>query len=278
MRSTTRTRTRTRTLSAVAALALAFSLAACGGDETPAADQPDPTTSAESEPAESESADGSTAPEEVAGGYDADELLTAMRAAVVEHESAHLTMEMSGQAGMRGEGDVSYAGDSTTMQMMMTMPQLGQGEMEMRLVDGVMYLSMPPMTPAGKFIEIDTDDPTSPFGDLGGITGGDPRSTFDALDAGLEDVTYLGEEEGLHHYSLTVDGKAAAKAQGQDVGPMPDEVTYDLWVDDADRMRRVEMDLGQATMVMTMDDWGKPVRVEAPPARAVMQLPGTATG
>ena len=33
------------------------------------------------------------------------------------------------------------------MQMTMQMPQLGAGSMEMRMIDGVIYMAMPPMTP-----------------------------------------------------------------------------------------------------------------------------------
>jgi hypothetical protein len=281
MRSTART----RVLSALGAAALTLSLAACGGDDTtPASDETSGSpTSAESEPPESESESPEPAesePAEVEGGYDEDELLAAMKAAVEKHESAHLTMEMSDGSGpgMTAEGDVSYAGDSTTMQMQMSMPEMGSDDIEMRLVDGVMYMSMPPMTPAGKFIKIDTNDPNSPFGDLGGVTSGDPLRTFGAFDDGLEDVKYVGRESvsgvDADHYVLTVDGKAAAKAQGQGTGSMPDTVTYDLWLDDEDLMRVVQMDLGQGTMVMTMDNWGAPVKVSAPPRRSVMQMPG----
>ena len=272
----------TRFLSGAAASVLLVSLTACGGDDAPTAEEsPDAgtseVTSAEpSEEMESESAE----PDEVGGGYDEDELLENMKAAIAENESAHVTMEMTGGQQMSGEGDVSYAGDATSMQMTMQMPQLGAGSMEMRMIDGVIYMSVPPMTPEGKFFKIDTNDSDSPFGDLGGVTQGDPLATFDAFDAGLEDVTYVGEEdvdgEQLHHYVLTVDAEKAAKAQGQPVQPgMPETITYDMWIDDDDLMRRIEFDLGAGgSMVMTMSDWGKPVTVEAPPRGAIMKLPG----
>ena len=58
-----------------------------------------------------------------------------------------------------------YTGDSTAMQMEMTLPT---GRALVRLVDGVMYLAMPGMTPEGKYLKLDTNDPNSPFGNLGG--------------------------------------------------------------------------------------------------------------
>jgi LppX_LprAFG lipoprotein len=276
----------TRVLSGVAGSVLLLSMTACGGDEPAAEESSDATsssvTSAEpSEEAESESAD--PAEEEVSGGYDAAELLDNMKAAIADNESAHVTMEMTGGQQMSGEGDVSYAGDETAMQMNMQIPQMGSGTMEMRLIDGVIYMAIPPMTPEGKFFEIDTNDPNSPLGNLGGVTQGDPLATFDAFDAGLEDARYVGEEdvdgEQLDHYVLTVDAKKAAEAQGQPARPgMPDTITYDMWIDDEDLMRRIEFDLGEAAggggRVMTMSDWGAPVTVEAPPRRAILQMPG----
>jgi hypothetical protein len=134
------------------------------------------------------------------------------------------------------------------------------------------------MTPEGKFLEFDTDDPNSPFGDLGGVTQGDPLATFDAFDEGLKDVRYLGPEdvdgEQMDHYVLTVDGKAAAKAQGAPAGSVPRSLTYDLWLDEDDLMRRMEYSMQGGGVTLTMSDWGKPVTVEAPPRGAILQMPG----
>jgi hypothetical protein len=261
-------------------------LSGCGGGTETVADETPATSSGSSQPVESDDEESETAesessaPAEDSGGYDAQELLAAMKAAVAENETSHITMVAGGAQGMTGEGDVSYAGDTTAMQMTMQMPQLGSGSMEMRLVDGVMYLAMPPMTPKGKFFEIDTNDPNSPFGDLSSVTQGDPLATFDAFDAGLEKVVYVGEEdvdgEDMDHYVLTVDAKKAARAQGTPLPPGTKKISYDLWIDDQDLMRRMQFDEGRGGMTMTMSDWGKPVTVKAPPESAIMQIPGMA--
>jgi hypothetical protein len=282
----------TRVLSGVAGSALMLTLAACGGDATtteePAATDASSASSADASTEETEPSEPSEPADEdeATGGYAADELLDAMKAAIAENESTHVEMEMTGGGQtMSGTGDVSYAGDDTAMRMSMQIPQLGSGSIEMRMLDGVMYMSMPPMTPKGKFIKIDTKDPNSPLGDLGGVTQGDPLATFDAFDAGLQDVEYVGVEdvdgEQMDHYVLTVDAAKAAKAQGQQVQPgMPETISYDMWIDEQDLMRRIEFDLGAVAgggaggMVMTMSDWGKPVTVEAPPANAIVQMPG----
>ena len=133
-----------------------------------------------------------------------------------------------------------------------------------------------------KFLKLDTNDPNSPFGNLGGVLQGDPLSSFDAFDAGLEEATYVGAEEvdgeEMDHYVLTVDAEKAAKAQGTQLPSGTGTVTYDLWIDDQDLMRRLEFGSGAEGMTMTLSDWGKPVTVKAPPASALMELPGSMGG
>ena len=183
----------TRILSGVAGSVLILTVAACGGDgsesaeETPGSDTASSASPDSGDTATEDASESAEADTEAEGGYDEDEILDAMKAAVAENESAHVTMELNGngQQAMTGEGDVSYAGDSTAMQMTMSIPQMGTSEMELRMLDGVMYIAMPPMTPEGKFVKIDTNDPNSPLGDLGGVTTGDPLATFEAFDAGL---------------------------------------------------------------------------------------------
>ena len=268
-----------RLVAAATASVLLVGLSGCGGDDTTAVSD-DPTTESSATETESEEpSEDAEEPDEASGGYDAEELLAAMKAAVQENESAHLVMEMSGGGQtMNAEGDVSYVGDSTSMQLTMQSPKMGQGAIEVRMVDGVMYMSMPPMTQEGKFIAIDLDDPNSPMGDLGGVAQGDPLATFKAFDEGLRDVKYLGAEdvdgEELDHYVLTVDGKAAAKAQGAPAGSVPDELTYDLWLDDDDNMRRVQYTMAGGGVTITTSDWGKPVSVKAPAKADIMQMPG----
>ena len=155
---------------------------------------------------------------------------------------------------------------------------MGQGAIEVRMVDGMLYMSMPPMTPEGKFLALDVNDPNSPFGNLGGVTQGDPMGTFKAFDEGLRDVKYLGSEdvdgEEMDHYVLTVDGKAAAKAQGSPAGSVPDEITYDLWLDDDDLMRRIQYTMTGGGVTISMSDWGEPVTVKAPAKADIMEMPG----
>lgn len=215
-----------------------------------------------------------------ADGYTKRQLLRAMKAAMKDTRSAHFTMAMSANGqNVSAEGDLVYTRRGPELRMTMSSAALGPQEMDMRLVDGVVYFAMPPMTPKGKFLALDTNDPSSPYGAMGGLRQMDPLSTFDAFDAGLRKVRYVGEEtvsgETMDHYVLTVDTAAASRAQGQPVAAgLPERLVYDLWLDEEDLMRKVSFDVnGMVAMDMTMSDWGKPVTVKAPPAGKVIENP-----
>jgi hypothetical protein len=64
-------------------------------------------------------------------------------------------------------------------------------------------------------------------------------------------------------------------ALGQQAGQteLPDEMTYDLYLDDENLMRRVSIDLTGQKLVVNATDWGKDVDIDAPPAADVVELP-----
>ena len=189
-----------------------------------------------------------------------------------------MTLDLNTATGaMSAEGDVRYRGAGSDLRMTMQMPT---GRTEMRLVDGKLYLSMPPMTPAGKFLEVDPNEAGGPFaGMFAGIDRQlDPASTFGAFEKGLRKVDYLGEEtvdgEPMGHYRLTVDTRTGLRALGQQVpGGVPRTMTYDLWLDRKDLVRRLRMQLSGLSMDMAMSRWGEKVRVTAPPPSAVISTP-----
>jgi hypothetical protein len=274
---------------ALATAGLLVGLTGCSGNGGDAADSPAPA-GAESSAATSQTPSASVEPEDTSApsdepaaageGYDADELIDAMQAAFQQNRSAHMTMRATGgQMQMSAEGDVSYAGGQSAMRMTMQAPALGAGRVEMRAIDGVLYMSIPPMTPRGKFVKVDPRDPNSPLAGMD-LTGQlDPMHSFDAFRDGLKKVRFVGEEsvdgEDMDHYVLTVDTSAVLKSGGQQVAPgMPKTVTYDLWLDRDDLMRRLSFDVAGTGMVLEMSQWGEPVHVTAPPASAIMTMPG----
>lgn len=202
--------------------------------------------------------------------------------------TAHVTMKVTaGSAGeISGEGDLDYTSEPPEMAMTMAIPMMGDTKAEMRLVDGVFYMSMGQLS-QGKFWKIDPDDPNSPLGDLGSMLDQmDPKSSLEKMESSIDTVTYTGEEDvdgrTLDHYELTVDSAKIAQEMGSDLpggakADLPDSLTYDLWLDEEDRISKMTMDIPvagtESSVDMTVSDWGEDVSIEAPPADEVTDMP-----
>ncbi len=106
----------------------------------------------------------------------------------------------------------------------------------------------------------------------------DPVRSFEQFASGLEKVTFVGTEdvdgEQLDHYVLTLDTTRVDSLK--DAGAqLPETLDYDLWVDDQDRMRQVQIDLGSTASVdMKIFDWDEPVDIEAPSEDEIAPMPG----
>ena len=259
---------------AAAALPLALtSLSACGSNDDAKAQDP---SSGSSSSSSSSSADTPSAGDTVAPADFVDRFESGFTKTTTAHETLKMSMGTTGT--LTGEGDVDYSSDSPAMQMTMKTDMTGaSGSIEMRLVDGVMYMTIPGMA-GGKFVKFDLNDPSSPFGSL--ATQLDPQEAFKSFEAGIKSVTYVGAEDGLDHYQVTVDTKKMLAKMGQtgsaaSAAGMPASLTYDAWLDSEDRVNKMEIDLGKTgTMDMTLSDFGQDVSVEAPPSSQVTQMPG----
>ena len=165
----------------------------------------------------------------------------------------------------------------------------GAGDMDMTMVDGIIYMRSEAMS-GDKYWKIDPSDPDSPWGQMGMdklLEQSDPISGLEAMKDGIDTVTFEGTEDvdgrELDHYVLSIDMEAAMGNIGTDLPDaakeaMPESVTYDLWLDDQDRFSEMKMEipvLGKSMdMEMSVDDWGKDVSIEAPPADQVTDMPG----
>ena len=282
-------------LASLAVLAVAGgTLTACNGDnaatkaDTPAlngtASTRSPSTGATSRSAAAtEDTTGDTTGDSTGnatgsdGHLDRDGLIRAVTTEPFKAGSAHMTMTMSGAMSVRAEGDVSYATSGPEMRMTMSMAQMGGGKMDMRVVDGIVYMTIPSVTPAGKFLKIDPNDKSNPmsksFGSLSEQM--DPLTSVRAMRSGVRKVTYVGPESvdgaDADHYRVVVDSAAMFRAMKQQTVPgMPANLTYDMWLDGHDLLRRMQFELAGQSVDMSMSKWGVPVSVEAPPASKVV--------
>jgi hypothetical protein len=262
-----------KALATVAALTVtAGSLAACNDGNTARSEDssssPSAASSSPSEPTSSADTSG--------GHLDEDSLIEAISTGPVKAGSAHMEMTMSGSMALSAEGDVAYLDSGPEMSMTMNMPQMG-GHMELRLVDGLLYMTIPTLTPDGKFLRIDPSDKSNPltksFGSLSEQM--DPLASVKAMKNAVRDVKFVGAEQvdgvDADHYTVTVDTTKMVKSMKQKpVAGMPDTLTYEMWLDSEDLLRRMQFELSGLTVDMSMSEWGEPVKITAPPAGKVM--------
>lgn len=299
------TTTGTRWTTLLAAGTLSLSLAACGGSDdadggstagsedgavgTAATTQDTAGTSADTQAATGDGegdeggsaaapAEGEEVPvedflamlrspgEEVMSSYELDMVVT----------TGGQTMEMAGEVDL-GDGQPSVDAD-------LTMP--GLGATRMIVVDGSAYVSMPGVTDEGKFLEV----PQGELEDSGaGLDDIDVASTWEDWDEGAGQVVYAGLEDvdgqELRRYEIVVDVQAVLDASGQTgsdaaeaSAALGDEITYDVWVDEDDLVRRISYTAAGAVTEMTIDRWGEPMDIEAPDPEDVQPMPTGGSG
>lgn len=279
------TRTVRRTLAAATATAAFLALAGCGGDDSdsaadkPAAAESSATTSDEPADEASESDAAAASGETVTG----EQFAALLQDALDQATTAKITMDLGGMG--TGDGVADYTQTPPELAMTMTMQALG-GDVEVRMVDGTIYLKGAALGGGQGWVSIGLDDPNSPLGGLGAQL--DPTSQFKAFAAAVTEATHVGDEdvdgETLDHYTATVDTAKLLEqsgAAGAGQAGVPDSMTQDWWFDDEGRIRKFSSDMGalmggagagMGTITLTMSDWGSDVTIEAPPADEVTPL------
>lgn len=221
---------------------------------------------------------------------DPDDFVDTVADGLEQSTTAHIEMKMTmgEQVATDATGDIDYTTTPPSMQMSMDVPMAGESEMV--LVDGVIYMQMGAMS-GDKYWKIDPQDEDGMLGGMGlgkMLDQSDPLGALESMKPGIEKVTFEGNEDvdgrDLDHYELTIDMQAVMESYGGGVDlpseaaeALPDSVTYDLWLDDEDRFAQMKMDYPmmdqQVSMDMTVDDWGKDVSIEAPPADQITEMP-----
>jgi hypothetical protein len=180
------------------------------------------------------------------------------------------------------DGQVDYAGDSPAMAVTLSNPSDSQaGRIEAVLVDGVAYLSFGPSIRSGKYLRVGPDDRSSQFYGMRGtlITELDPRRAMEMYSQGIASVVLLGSDElrGQHvdHYKVTADGSALERFLGAKRGgwQLPDENTYEMWVDADYRVHRLEAQVGTRETSLEVFSYETPVDIHAPPPSQVLESP-----
>lgn len=261
---------RTHLAAVVLSVAVATSLTACAGDDTDPVSAPTTaTTSATlSESAEPEVVDTAAFAASLSSGFE-------------DLTTAHIVMVIDSQGTtIEAEGDVDYSRKAPAMALTMRSEAFGEAAIDMRLVDKVMYMSLPIQGAGNTFYRLDLDDPTNPLGaNFGNLSSFDPKATFEMFSEGLKKVVKVGEEDiegdATTHYLVTTSTKEMTKTLPKALlKDFPKELTYDVWLDGDSRMRRMSAQMpGAGHLLMEMSGWGEPVRIVAPPKAKVQEFP-----
>lgn len=223
--------------------------------------------------------------------------------------TAEKTARLSGSMSMHVRGqdvDVPFDGaiDFSTTAFVMRMdigrvvPGLGRGAIEMRFVDGALYMDLGVIAraaggsgvlPAGKsWMKLDLAALLGKAGSGDPLGQLDPTSTLDAL-RGMSNVTDLGHEtiDGADttHYRGDCDLQKALDAAPSELRDSlrsklrqlgTGSVPVDVWLDAQGRLRRESVSLHTAKADVKVrigfSDFGAPVDVKAPPADEVLDM------
>ncbi len=231
-----------------------------------------PTTSSAPAPTTSSDA-GDASGDQAAGEVDKTEFIGRLKSAMAGVSSAHVDMQMSGQGQkVSVQGDTRLSSGDQAMKMSMSMAGM---DIDMVVLDKKVYMKGFPGVAAGKWAVFDEKSSIAKQM-ASSADSADPKKMFDAFEQGASKVTKVGTEkvdgEDMDRYELTLDTKKALSASGAGgaagaaAGSMPSTITYDVWVDSKDHMRKVNFDVAGVKATVMMGKYGEPVDITAPPA------------
>lgn len=259
--------TRKAALAAVVSVALA-ALTACGGSTSSAVD---PGTHR------------SQTQTQAVGAVDSAAFLTLMKGAAAKITTVKVAMtgDAAGQH-FSSHGVLDLNGSEPAMQIWMDMGSSGLSGIQMRLVDGTMYVSLGSMT-QGKFVKFDLSDPNSPLGSLSSsLAQLDPGKLMSQMSPdAFRHVRYVGSGSAGRHYHATLVTAKAPQLKGLPASAtvnLPKTMAYDTWLDAQGRFRKFVVSVPKfMTMTATYTDYGADVHIAAPPASQITTMPGASS-
>lgn len=191
--------------------------------------------------------------------------------------TAHMAMKVGGPAKSQAEGDLRYDEDGSELRLTTRTRLLGDRPFELVVLRDAAYLSIPGATRPGTFFEVDPADPR--FEQLAGSSVSmSPAESVKGFRAGLVSVEDRGRDtvqgEPVTRYDVEVDSARALQAQGAEAVPgIPETLTYQVWLDGQDRMRRMTLTIQGIDLRIDLSDWGRPVEIEAPDESRIVEAP-----
>ncbi len=252
-----------------AVVPLALGLAACGGDDKPAAAPPAPV----SVPTTAEVQKAVATPPPVVR-LNRTTFVPAMNAALAKQKSwrTSVQLQVRYQTVLTSEGVQTFK--PAAMSLTMSGAAFKGKTAKLVYVKGYGYLSIPGTTPAGKYVKFKSGK-VAKLDQL--LESGDPTKAFKSFDKALVSVKYIGENRmiglWLERYEVTLNTAKAFAAQGKKVPKgMPATIMYTIWMDKSHLIRRMELELnyGLTSTVIKLSDFNKAVKISPPPASKIV--------
>jgi hypothetical protein len=215
------------------------------------------------------------------------ELLERLKSPGVETLSSfEVSMEATdGTDALTLDGAVDLGDDAPRLDLTATLPEMG--ELRLVVVDEGAFVSVPMLSGPGTFFAVPVEE-LEAFGaeDLTGSL--DLEQTWEGWDVGGRSVTFVGSEDvdgtPMDHFQVLVDLDEAASAiegllgdEAHATDAELGEMTYDLWVDDADLMRQMTFGHDGYQVQLDLDGWGTSPQITAPDASDVVPMPSFGT-
>jgi len=209
------------------------------------------------------------------GQLTVDNIVPRLEAAQATVTSYDVAMSVTGRTPVEATGSVDLADGKHNVAIEGTSPHFG--DVELRFVDGVLYVDVAALT-GGKFVQLDAADLGTGLGKA--FTGFTDRAVtgthLDGMKDAITSVTATGAPETLdgvevQAYDVVVDtarltADAAAEARQAGVTRLPATLTSTFWVDGDDLIRKVTSAAAGTTTTVTITNIGAGSPVAAPPA------------
>lgn len=263
----------TRPLAIGSTAALLVLTAGCGSSGSGTTDPSSSATASSSPKSSPSSSSTASTPAEPANLTTSDigEKLTSAQKRAGSY-AFEVTTTLSGQT-IKGSGEASVKGAKPEVHTTM---DIGGSSVEVVLLDGFIYLKSPLFKTDKPWLKVDPKAKTGVgalFGQLGGAS--DPSQNLAAMFKASK-VTRAGAEKvgdvDTTHYTVVLPRAALADALNyppEVVRLLPPTLTYGVWVDDDDLIRKftstIQVQNQKSTTVVTFDKYGEPVSISAPP-------------
>ncbi|GAA1714193.1 hypothetical protein GCM10009745_73060 [Kribbella yunnanensis] len=250
----------------VTVVPLALGLAACGGNEKPAA-APVPLPSFTVEPQKAVST-----PPPAVTRLNRVTFVPAMNTALTKQKSwrTFATLKAGTQTVMTIRGVQTF--NPAAMSMEMSGAAFKGKTAKMIVTKGTGYASIPGATPAGKYVKFKSGQ-IDQLDQL--LDSGDPTKAFKSFDKSLVSIKFVGEDtivgEKMEQYEVNLNAAKAYAGKGKKMPKgVPAVLPYTIWMDKSHLIRRMEFEVSGTSMVMTMSDYNKPVSITPPPASKIV--------